>query len=73
MKSVKTRPHSRLSDTSLSHRIKIAIESPDTLQDYDLEEIVDMWNMKARRMAVLGSGKGVGVLQHPKNPPGRRN
>ena len=30
-----------LSDTSLSHLMKIAIESPDKLLDSNLEEIVD--------------------------------
>ena len=52
MKLIKTRLRSRLSDTSLSHLMKIAIESPDTLLDSDLEEIVDMWNRKNRRIAV---------------------
>ena len=42
----------RLSDTSLSHLMKIAIESPDTLQDCNLEEIVDMQNRKGRRRTV---------------------
>jgi hypothetical protein len=32
--------------------MKIAIESPDTLLDSDLEEIVDTWNRKNRRIAV---------------------
>ena len=52
MKLIKSRLRNRLSDTSLSHLMKIAIESPDTLQDCDLEEIVDMWNRKGRRIAV---------------------
>ena len=52
MKLIKSRLRNRLSDTSLSHLLKIAIESPDTLQDCDLEEIVDMWNRKGRRIAV---------------------
>ena len=52
MKLIKTRLRSRLSDTSLSHLMKIAIESPDKLLDSDLEEIVDTWNRKSRRIAV---------------------
>ena len=52
MKLIKTRLRSSLSDTSLSHLMKIAIESPATLTDSDLEEIVDTWNRKGRRIAV---------------------
>ena len=52
MKLIKTRLRSRLSDTSLSRLMKIAIESPDKLLDSDLEEIVDTWNRKSRRIAV---------------------
>ena len=52
MKLIKTRLRSHLSDTSLSHLIKIAIEFPDKLLDSDLEEIVDTWNRKSRRIAV---------------------
>ena len=52
MKLIKTRLRSRLSDTSLSHLMKIAIESPDKLTDSDLEDIVNVWNRKSRRIAV---------------------
>ena len=52
MKLIKTRLRSRLSDTSLSHLMKIAIESPEKLLDGDLEAIVDTWNRKSRRIAV---------------------
>ena len=51
-KLIKTRLRNRLSDTSLSHLMKIAIESPDTLLDTDHEDIVDTWNRKNRRIAV---------------------
>ena len=44
MKLIKTRLHSSLKDTSLSHLMKIAIESPDELTDSDLDEIVEVWN-----------------------------
>ena len=52
MKLIKTRLRNRLNETSLSHLIKIAIESPDTLLDSDLEDNVDTWNRKSRRIAV---------------------
>ena len=41
-----------MSDTSLSHLVKIVIESPYALLDSDLEDIVDTWNRKNRRIAV---------------------
>ena len=31
---------------------KIAIESPEKLSDNDLENIIDIWNRKPRRIAV---------------------
>ena len=46
MKLIKTRLRSSLKDTSLSHLMKIAIESPDELTDSDLDEIVEVWNRK---------------------------
>ena len=52
MKLIKTRLRSRLCDTSLSHLMKIAIESPDKLTDSDLEDIVDVWNRKSRSITV---------------------
>ena len=52
MKLIKTRLHSCLSDTSLSHLMKVANESSNTLSDEELEQIVDVWNRKGRRIAV---------------------
>ena len=52
MKLIKTRLRNRLSETSLSHLMEIAIKSPDTLLDSDLEDIVDTWNRKNRRIVV---------------------
>ena len=46
MKLIKTRLRSSLNDTSLSHLMKITIESPDELRDSNLEEVVDTWNRK---------------------------
>ena len=52
MKLLKTRLRNRLSDSSLLHLMKIAIESPDKLSDSDTEEIVNVWNRKSRRVLV---------------------
>ena len=52
MKLIKTWLHSSLKATSLSHLMKIAIESPDELTDSDLDEIVKVWNQKNRRVSV---------------------
>lgn len=52
MKLIKTRLRSQLSDTSLSHLMKIAIESPDKLTNPDLQAVVDIWNRKSRRIPV---------------------
>ena len=46
MKLIKTKLCSSLKDTSLSHLMTIAIESPDKLTDSDLDEIVEVWNRK---------------------------
>ncbi len=43
---------SSLSDTNLSHLMKVTVESPSVLTDSDLEEIVDVQNRKSRRIAV---------------------
>ena len=52
VKMIKTRLRNRLGDTNLSHLTKIAIESPQTLSDEELEEIVDIWSRKSRRIPV---------------------
>ena len=52
MKLLKTRLRNRLSDKNISHLMKIAIESPDQLQDTDLEEIINVWNRKNRKVPV---------------------
>ena len=52
MKLIKTRLRNSLSDRSLSHLMKIAIEAPDNLSDSDLEEILRIWNRKNGRIAV---------------------
>ena len=48
----KTRLRSQLSVDSLSDLMKIAIESPNELTETDLENIVDIWNSKPRRIVV---------------------
>ena len=52
MKLIKTRLRSSLNNKSLSHLMKIAIESPAELKDSHLEEVIDVWNRKSRRIAV---------------------
>ena len=48
MKQIKTRLRNRMGEQSLSNLMKVAIESPETLVDKDLEEIVCVWNRKGR-------------------------
>ena len=48
MKLIKTRLRNALSDCSLSHLMKIAIEAPEVLSDSDLDEIVNVWQKKSR-------------------------
>ena len=52
VKLIKTRLRRSLKDTNLSHLVKIAIESPNELTDSDLDEIVEVWNRKNRRVSV---------------------
>ena len=52
MKLIKTRLRSSLNDKSLSNLMKIALESAVELTDSHLEEIVDVWNRKSRRIVV---------------------
>ena len=52
MKMIKTRLRSRLGEKSLSYLMKIAIESPEKLSDSELENIVDLWYRKSRRIIV---------------------
>ena len=50
MKLIKSCLRSSLNDKSLSNLMKIALESPVELTDSHLEEIVDVWNRKSRRI-----------------------
>ena len=52
MKLIKTRLRSSLNDKSLSNLMKIALESPDELTHSHLEEVVNVWNRKSRRIVV---------------------
>ena len=52
MKLIKTRLRSCLSDKSLSNLMKIVIEPPDQLTDQDLEQVIDIWQRKNRRITV---------------------
>ena len=49
-KLIKTRLRSSLNDKSLSHLMRIAIESPAEITDNHLEEVVDVLNRKNRRI-----------------------
>ena len=51
MKQIKTRLQNRMEQQSLL--MKVAIESPETLVDKVLEEIVCVWNRKGRRIAIF--------------------
>ena len=51
MKLIKTRLRNSLNDKSLSNLIKKALESPDKLTDSHLE-VVDVWNIKSRKIVV---------------------
>ena len=39
---INTRLRNRIGETSLSHLLKIAVESPEKLSDMDLENIVNI-------------------------------
>jgi len=52
MKIIKTRLRSRQGEANLYHLMKIAIESSETLSNEELEQMVDVWNRKPRRIAV---------------------
>ena len=52
MKLIKTRLRNSLSAGNLSHLMKISIESPQKLTETNLEEIVNIWSRKSRRIAV---------------------
>ena len=52
MKLIGTRLRSSLNDKSLSNLMKVALESPDELTDSHLEEVVNVWNRKSRRIVV---------------------
>ena len=52
MKLIKIRLRSSLNAKSLSNLMKIVLESPDELTDSHLEEVVNVWNRKSRRIVV---------------------
>jgi len=52
MKLIKTRLRNCLEEENLSNLMKIAIVSPESLQDEQLELIIDIWNEKPRRICV---------------------
>ena len=52
MKMIKSHLRNRLGEAILSYLLKIALESSETLSDEDLEQIVNVWTRKPRRIAV---------------------
>ena len=50
MKMIKTRLRNCLKERSLSFLMKIAIESPEKLSVKILDDIIDIWNRKPRRI-----------------------
>ena len=52
MKLIKTRIRNRIGQFSLSHLMKIAIETSETLSDVELDAIITVRNRKPRRIAV---------------------
>ena len=50
MKMIKTQLKSHLGEANLSHLMKITIESLETLSDEELEQIVDVWIRKPRKI-----------------------
>ena len=52
MKLIKTCLRSSLNNKGLSNLMKIALESPVEVTDGHLEETVDVWNRKSRRIIV---------------------
>ena len=52
IKMIKSRLHNQMNETSLSHLMKLAIESPEKLSNSDLEKTVNVWTRKSRRVPV---------------------
>ena len=52
MKMIKTRLRNRIGETSLSSLMKIAMETPRKLSEEDLENIIEVWKRKPRRIVV---------------------
>ena len=52
MKMIKTRLRNCIGEKSLLYLMKIAIEAPENLSEYDIENIIDVCNRKPRIIAV---------------------
>ena len=52
MKLIKTRLRNSLNEGNLSHLMKISIESPETLEENDLDEILNVWYRKPHRISI---------------------
>ena len=53
MQLMENRLGNRLTELSQSNLMTIVIRCPEKLTDSDLEEIVDVWNRKGRRIALI--------------------
>ena len=50
MKMIKSHLRNRLRGANLSYLMKITLEFPEALSDEELEQIVNVWTSKPRRM-----------------------
>ena len=52
MKLIKTRSRNRIRQSSFPYLMKMAIETPEKLSDFDLDAIISEWSRKPRRIVV---------------------
>ena len=52
MEMIKRRLRNRLGEQNLAHLMRIAIEMPEKLPHDIVENVVDIWNRKTRRIAI---------------------
>ena len=52
MELIRTQTRNLIRQFCVSHLVKIAIETPETLSDVELDATITVWNKKPRRIAV---------------------
>ena len=52
IKMIKSHLRNHLGEVNLTYLMKITLESPETLSDEELEQIVNVWTREPRRIAV---------------------